>query len=464
MKYSVPTKKIFPEDFFAQPNNPREKEIFNNIKLISDKKSSRVIEHPKLLNPTSPKNKKQIFGINSIKEENAEESLAYSDFTENKNKNNNIEEKNNKLRNNKLKEERDHSTSVSSNPQISYSKSNNSTKDMCKKIDKNDDTPLQDENLFQITPHFSNEDQNNKHSIQLKFNINKNKKGKESKKVNKFERPLTPNLNIIRKTDVPVTKKEECNDIKESKRSETGENIKDIVENNLNNRIRKDINKTECNIKKRSFSYTKNKILKNAKNISTNISINENDNKNINQNHQIINYYNNHKLKNNNNIYNISKSNYSSNNKIPFSFNNRSIITKNKNNTNSKNLMQKKTKRKNTSMPSHRNSTNTSQQKKKYIRNFSRQKKNEVYTNNELKPFKSENKIRVVHSKVNNEINNLFKGLSDNIAKDPEVHNKIETLIKDIKDIKKVVLRKTQSNFRPRKQNLIENKNTENIF
>ena len=114
-------------------------------------------------------------------------------------------------------------------------------------------------------------------------------------------------------------------------------------------------------------------------------------------------------------------------------------------------------------MPSHRNSTNSSQQKKKYIRNFSRQKKNDVYTNNVLKPFKSENKIRVVHSKVNYEINNLFKGLSDNIAKDPEVHNKIESLIKDIKDIKKVVLRKTQSNFRPRKQSLVEYKNVDNI-
>ena len=115
-------------------------------------------------------------------------------------------------------------------------------------------------------------------------------------------------------------------------------------------------------------------------------------------------------------------------------------------------------------MPSHRSSTNSSQQKKKYIRNFSRQKKNDVYTNNGLKPFKSENKIRVVHSQVNNEINNLFKGLSDNIAKDPEVHNKIETLIKDIKDIKKVVLKKTQSNFRPRKQSLIEYKNADNMF
>ena len=393
--------------------------------------------------------------------------MVYSDFTENKNKNNNIEEKNNKLRINKLKEERDHSTSVSSNPQISYSKSNISTKDMCKKVDKNDDTPIQDENLFQITPHFWNGNTNNKHSIQLKYNNNKGNEDKNKK--NKFSRPLTPNLNIIRKTSIPIIKKEEGNDNKENKenkiinelitknkekenkRMETGENIKDIVENNLNKRLGKDINKTECNIKRRSFSYTKNKILKSSKNICTNVSMNDNDiNKNL-KNHQIINYYNNYKMKNNNN-------------KNPFPFNNRSALSKNKNNTNSKNIMQKKTKRKNTSMPSHRSSTNSSQQKKKYIRNFSRQKKNDVYANNGLKPFKSENKIRVVHSQVNNEINNLFKGLSDNIAKDPEVHNKIETLIKDIKDIKKVVLKKTQSNFRPRKQSLIESKNADNIF
>ena len=97
--------------------------------------------------------------------------MVYPEFVENKNKNNNVEEKNNKLRINKLKEERDHSTSVSSNPQISNSKSNISTKDMCKKVDKNDDTPINDENLFQITPHFWNENtyNSNKHSIQLKL-------------------------------------------------------------------------------------------------------------------------------------------------------------------------------------------------------------------------------------------------------------------------------------------------------
>ena len=408
--------------------------------------------------------------------------MVYPEFVENKNKNNNVEEKNNKLRINKLKEERDHSTSVSSNPQISNSKSNISTKDMCKKVDKNDDTPINDENLFQITPHFWNENtyNSNKHSIQLKLKDKKPNEEKNNKKT-KFSRPLTPNLNIIRKVCIPITKKEEKivnkdnklidnilikNKDKDNKRIETTEDIKAIMEKKLSKRIGKDkdIIKTDHSVRKRSFSYTKNKILKNSKNINTNISINENEiNKNM-QNHQIIKYYNNYKIKNNNKIPNVNQSNCYSNNNIPFSFNNnRSLLTKNKNNTNSKNSMQKKTKRKNTSMPSHRGSTNSNRQNKKYIRNFSRQKKNEVYTNNGLKPFKSENKIRIVHSKVNNEINNLFKGISDNIAKDPEVHNKIETIIKDIKDIKQVVLRKTQSNFRPGKQILEEYKNVENI-
>ena len=411
--------------------------------------------------------------------------MVYPEFVENKNKNNNVEEKNNKLRINKLKEERDHSTSVSSNPQISNSKSNISTKDMCKKVDKHDDTPINDENLFQITPHFWNENtyNSNKHSIQLKLKDKKPNEEKNNKKT-KFSRPLTPNLNIIRKVCIPITKKEEKivnkdnklidnilikNKDKDNKRIETTEDIKAIMEKKLSKRIGKDkdIIKTDHSVRKRSFSYTKNKILKNSKNINTNISINENEiNKNM-QNHQIIKYYNNYKIKNNNKIPNVNQSNCYSNNNIPFSFNNnRSLLTKNKSNTNSKNSMQKKTKRKNTSMPSHRGSTNiinSNRQNKKYIRNFSRQKKNEVYTNNGLKPFKSENKIRIVHSKVNNEINNLFKGISDNIAKDPEVHNKIENLIKDIKDIKQVVLRKTQSNFRPGKQILEEYKNVENI-
>ena len=78
---------------------------------------------------------------------------------------------------------------------------------------------------------------------------------------------------------------------------------------------------------------------------------------------------------------------------------------------NAKNLILKKTKRKNSSMLSRRNSNNLinrSQQKKKYIRNFSRQKKTDAYANNNIKPFKSENKIRVVHSKVNNVFHRIY--------------------------------------------------------
>ena len=390
--------------------------------------------------------------------------MAYTEHNENgKNKKEIIDEKSNKLRNNKLDKidkERDHSTSVSSNPQISYSKSNISANEILKNLDKNDNTPINDENIFQITPHFWNENTSNKHSIQLKLKYNNNKENNKNKKI-KFSRPLTPNLNIIRKSSSTNMKKEGNKENKENKKTENGEDIKDIVDNNLNKRIIREINKTESNNnKKRAFSYTKNQILKNSKNVCTNISYNENDNGHI-QNNQIINYYNNNK-------YNKDQINISSNNKIPFSFNkNRSMLTKKKTNTSTKNSIQKKAKRKNSSMFSGRNSNNlinTSQQKKKYIRNFSRQKKTDVYGHNDLKPFKSENKIRVVHSKVNNEINNLFKGLSDNIAKDPEVNNKIETLIKDIKDIQKVVLRKTQSNFRPKKQNLVENNcNKDNI-
>ena len=114
------------------------------------------------------------------------------------------------------------------------------------------------------------------------------------------------------------------------------------------------------------------------------------------------------------------------------------------------------TQRKNFSMISHKNSNtsmNKSLDKKKIFQNSSRPKANEIIENHILMPFKSENKINVVHSKVNNELNNLFNGLSDNIAKDPEIHNKIESLIKDIKDIQQVVQRKTQTHFRPRKQN-----------
>ena len=284
---------------------------------------------------------------------------------------------------------------------------------------------------------------------------------------------MTPNLNIIRKSSAPIRQNNEnklisrinndkgyliCECQKsinnKNKKQESNENIEKNEEDfniNLNmhitKRLSQDVIKTDSSIKKTSFSCAKNKILKHCTNLHTNSSINETNftqKKYISKNKSIK-----------NTIYSsINNSNYK--NQIPFSFkSNRNMQSKNKKNNTNYNTKYN-TQRKNSSLVSRKvsnTSMNKSIDKKKIIRNSSRQNKNEVINSNILMPFKSENKINVVHSKVNNEINNLFNGLSDNIAKDPEIHNKIESLIKDIKDIQQVVQRKTQTHFRPRKQN-----------
>ena len=284
---------------------------------------------------------------------------------------------------------------------------------------------------------------------------------------------MTPNLNIIRKCSAPICQNNEnklisrinndkgylicecqksINNI--NKKNESKENIEKNGEDfnmninmNINKRLSQDIIRTDTNIKRNSFSCAKNKILKHCTNLHTNSSINEN---NFAQQKYI-----NRKKPIKNTIYSsINNSNYK--NQIPFSFkSNRNIQSKNKINNISN--YSTNTQRKNCSSMLSRKVSKTSMNKsienKKIIRNTTRQNINEIIDNKNLMPLKSENKINVVHSKVNNEINNLFNGLSDNIAKDPEIHNKIESLIKDIKDIQQVVQRKTQTHFRPRQQN-----------
>lgn len=291
---------------------------------------------------------------------------------------------------------------------------------------------------------------------------------------------MTPNLNIIRKCSAPISSKNgnklvdrinndkgyliyECQKSLINKKKEKESKDSDIISNDIiTKRLSQEIIKTDTNIKKHSFSCTKNKILKKYNNFPTNSSINEN---NILQNNYI-----NKKNPIKNAIYNsINNLNSKNINKIPFSYNsNRSLQSKNKINNNSNYIPKQKAQRKNSLLITRRNE-NTSMNKSinpKLYRNDSRHNKNELNENNELKPFKSENKITVVHSKVNDEINNLFNGLSDKIVKDPEIHNKIESLIKDIKDIQQVVHRKTQVHFRPRKQNNFVNskKNIRNNY
>ena len=454
---------------------------------MSERKNFRVTDHPKLLNPLSPKNKNKIIGINSIKEENGEESITFRECCE-KITFKEIEFKNKKLENNNSNEERDHSTSGSTKSNISSSKSNNSTPEVCKIFNKNDNTPIQNEDLFKITPHFINENENKNINIRLSFNSNNNNFVVEDKsKKTKYSRPLTPNLNIIRKSSAPICQNDtnklisrinndkgyliyECqksiNNI--NKKKEMTENIEKDEKNledfnmninmNINKRLSQDIIRTDANLKRNSFYCAKNKILKNCTNLHTNSSINE-------KNFAPKNYFNKSKpIKNT--IYNsINNSNYK--NQIPFSFkSNRNIQSKNKKKKNSNYNIKQNTQRKNYSMISRKNSNtsmNKSFDKKKLIQNSSRQNTNEIKENNILIPFRTENKLNDFHSKVNSEINNLFNGLSDNIAKDPEIHNKIESLIKDIKDIQQVVQRKTQTHFRPRKQsnNSINNRKKE---
>ena len=368
----------------------------------------------------------------------------------------NIQFKKNQIKNNKLKEEGEHSTSGSSKTQITSTKSNDSTPRVCKIFNKNDNTPLENEDLFKITPHFINEKPiNDKINIQLNFNLNNsNNKNKKTK----FARPLTPNINLIRKSSGPnyqinenkINSKISNNNgnlIYECEKIQTNEKIEKNM--NLDSKLNKKVIKTDTNIKGGSFSSSKNKMLNNYNNLHTD-SMNE---KNYNKNIQINNYISNKPVKN---IYN-SINNSNSINKIPFSYNNNNKNIQSKKVYNNYNYLERqRTQRKNstkiTRINSNANINKSLNNNKKYNNNFfCKNNYDEVEQGIKLKPFKSDNKITIVKSKVNNEINNLFNGLSDNIVKDPEIHNKIECLLKDIKDIQQVVNRKTQSHFRPKK-------------
>ena len=247
------------------------------------------------MNPLSPKNKKEITGINSIKEELGEESLTYHDCSDTIN-DCPIQFKNKKIENNISNEER-HSTG-STKTQISSTKSNDSTPETCKIFNKNDNTPIENEDLLKITPHFINEKPNN---IQLNFNNNNNKKSK-------FERPLTPNLNLIRKSSAPMGENIEnkltskiINDkgylIHECKKQINNEKVKNNLQ--TNKKLSQEITKTDINVKRRSLSSTKTKIMNNCNNLHTD-SINDNNYKK----NKKINNYNNYHHKSNKNIYN----------------------------------------------------------------------------------------------------------------------------------------------------------------
>lgn len=60
-------------------------------------------------------------------------------------------------------------------------------------------------------------------------------------------------------------------------------------------------------------------------------------------------------------------------------------------------------------------------------------------------PFINKDKIKDVHIKVEEEISNIFNNIPEDYKKDPEIHNKLELMLKNIKDIHKSINRKTKS-------------------
>lgn len=201
------------------------------------------------------------------------------------------------------------------------------------------------------------------------------KSKKDKKEMLNLTRPMTPNLNLIRrlpcsnKNKLLIVKKNSISNQKNNSNNKDNETMK--IPYSVLNKYLKTIHTEDVNKNKKSYSSSKIKISKD----SNNVSINNND----------------YKEKKGIKAYNC----------------------RNKNSSRQKN------------------------------KNLKRQN---------LKPFKSEAKINVVQLKVNDEINYLFNNLSDNIIKDPEIHDKIESLIKDIKGIQQTINRKTRSHFRPKKQ------------
>ena len=382
---------MFPEDFFGVPNTTKDinKHILNenNNFNISERKTIIGLEHPKLLNPGSPQTKNNN-NFNSIREEEEVESL-YST---------------------KIIIQQDH------NKNINFHLEELSTRGSSKMVN---------EDQFNITPHFNNI-----------YNVNNNNKSNKNDMIN-LTRPLTPNLNIVRKLSEPINIKKQNIVICGNKTKKNREIMhyndynKKLYSKNKENTIPISANKnhiiTEGNIKNRTLSTSK--IY--TKKINSNSLCLNNSSSNVNECRE----RNKNSIKNKKATINSTKMKKLYSKEIPYPINS----AKNK-------------------IKSQRNNSIAASRKDLCKNIKSRQKKNDNDSCNKnnkygLKSFKSENKINVVHTKVNKEINSLFNNLPENIAKDPEIHGRIELLIKDIKDIQQAINKKTQTHFRPSKRN-----------
>ena len=388
-------KKIFPEDFFGIPNQEKN----------SPKNNCKQKEHPKLLNPIKSKTKENpnLF-INEIKEESIEESLECSQI-----KKTNLQII---VPPDNSNDENEHSTSGSSNAKISNITPSNSPL-ICTNIkifsfnnnEKKNIISKDDENIFKMTPNFRET-----HS----------KKDKQ-----KFQRPLTPNVNLIKINPSPLT----CNvnndfaHYKFNYNFEKKENQNQVIAPKISNNYLDD-NKYYCQKSDKNL-YQINKDNKTLCAKNTNKKINTPKNTITKK----YNYFRNSCLNNEKNkndkmkvINEENKSNKKKNTKGIYTNTNGNI-----------NIYPNRKKQRSNSAISNNITKN-------------------VYDKNNRKnllPNIYEKKISNVQCKVEKELNNLFKNIPDNFEKDPEIKNYFHLLMKDIKNIKEVIFKKTQNSFRP---------------
>lgn len=298
-----------------------------------------------------------------------------------------------------------------------------------------------------------------------KFNKSKGNNKSKDKDNKILKRPMTPsvkkeNIPSLHKTQKIIINKKiiDNNNKKESNKSRGSPKTNDTSSNDL---PQDKVSKTESNYLKRPFSSCRDKIILNPKTHKEK----ENKEKKIMGSYstttkkvqQNLSIYRNQKIKSKNSNNNQNKGIYRNNScsKNGFTGKKKVFNYEDEKNENINEKEGKKKKRSNRAESVHIT------ENKILKRNESSKNRNEInlfmnenyINNNNYKDYYYGSQIKIVHSKVEEELSNIFKNLPDCCEKDPEITNKLELLMKNIKDIRKVIDKKTQTqnSFRPKK-------------
>ena len=398
---------MFPEDFFGNPSQ------YTTIQTQQNK----AREHPKIINPTLLKTNNPFCA--EIKEEKCEESLEIP-------KNKNL-----------LKIQIPHD---SSNDDVSTSGGsyNSPVTPMTPNI------PVVP--LSQTDPNKNNNNIGNKlndkvpsNNIHSSFNENRVNNDINEEKIDLyFPMAFTFNQKFNEKQN-------NYNNYNSNNNLSLKNNNKSTKHNSSEEKILKDK-------KRKSMSFHKNKDDKNKNRIDNKFDRN-NSQKNYSLKENNKNCNNNSYKKNNKNL-NSSYNKYKSKNKNDTEnrfgdIENYSQRESRKNSRPDSNLSYNR-KAKSAKKAKETNNIITVKNSNRLIKKNNKENKKEVNGKNCVKDLISEyadKKKDIVHSKVEKEINHIFKNLQDNNEIFPEVNNKLELLLKNIDDIKDAINKKKITKF-----------------